>query len=103
MVASGRAADPVNVSTSEVGPDSTASHITLSPSELQLLDNLYCQVHELSCSYNLSLKRATMARRKSQFPDKANWVPPSPFYSYSASFTRPLTRCSNAKAADKDC
>ena len=79
MVASGRVAED-NVST--IAAEVSDCSIIFNAMELQLLDNLYQKIHvryrELSCCYNMALKRATTSRRKSQFPKKCEWIPPPP-------------------------
>ena len=78
MVASGRVADKSIALTS----DEVSDDITLSAMELQLLDKLYMKVHvcyqDLSCCYNLALKRAATSRTKSLFPPMCEWTPTSP-------------------------
>ena len=56
--------------------------MSLNAVELQLLDKLYRKVNiryqELSCCYDLALKHATTSQKKSQFPQKCEWIPPPP-------------------------
>ena len=78
MVASGRVSDEsLSLSCEEV-----KNEFSLNAMELQLLHKLYMKVNvryqELTCCYNLALKRATTSRKKSQFPQKCEWIPPPP-------------------------
>lgn len=77
MVASGRICDECLSHTCEEANNG----ISLNAMELQLLDKLYIKVNvcyqELSC-YNLALKCAMTSRKKPQFPQKCEWIPPLP-------------------------
>ncbi len=57
-------------------------YYTLSEEELVLLNDLYLKIlplyQHLTDEYEKALKRATIARKKSEFPPKRLWSPPFP-------------------------